>query len=189
MSKTPTAVFKATQPELIDAYEARTTELWEEYREKVQALQRNWGVEQLSCRGDWDGGQFVTGYVPATHRDEPMTGFRKDRDSGFMVPAKRTAEGKAIVQRIKDVHYKPGKKPGLPSTIMGEGFMGPMALRKLNGTWYAYTTVPLRKPDATGSDDLREVDRELWEPVKLSAYFLDAEAQEQADDVKEEDRG
>lgn len=186
MSKTPTAVFKATKPDLLEAYETRTTELWAEYREAVKALQQEWGVEQLSCRGDWDGGQFVTGYVPAEYKDEPMQGFRKDRDSGFMVPAKRTAEGKAIVQRIKDVHYKPGKKPGLPGTIMGEGFMGPMVIQKLNGIWYAYCTVPLRKPDAKGHDDLSEVDRELWEPVKLSTYFLDAEAQEQADAAKED---
>jgi hypothetical protein len=190
MSKTPTAVFKATNPALIDAYEQRTTELWAEYRETVKALQQEWGVEQLSCRGDWNGGQFVTGYVPEDRNEEPKPGFRKDRDSGFMVPAKRTAEGKAIVQRIKDVHYKPGKKPGLPGTIMGEGFMGPMVIQKLNGTWYAYCTVPLRTPGADGfgyrGDDLREVDRELWEPVKLSAYFLDAEAQEAADAVKED---
>lgn len=183
MPNTPTAVFKATQPELIDAYEARTTELWAEYRTKIKALEQEWGVAQLSCRSDWNGGQFVTGYVPASHKDEPKPGFRKDRDTGFMVPAKRTAEGKAVVARLADVHYKPGKKPGLPSTIMGEGYMGPMVIRKLNGTWYAYCTVPLRAKDSGWGDDLREVDRELWEPVKLSAYFLDAEAQEATDAV------
>lgn len=185
MSKTPTAVFKCLQPELIDAYEARTTELWTEYRAKVTALMAEWGVAQLSCRDDWNGGQFVTGYVPQDWKEEPRPGFRKDRDSGFMVPAKRTAEGKAIVQRIKDVHYAPGKKPGLPGTIMGEGFMGPMALRKLNGTWYAYCTVPLRDDAAYGRSSLSEVDVQLWEPVLLSEYFLAAEAQEAADAVKE----
>jgi hypothetical protein len=178
MSKTPTAVFKATNPALIDAYEQRTTELWAEYRETVKALQQEWGVEQLSCRGDWNGGQFVTGYVPEDRNEEPKPGFRKDRDSGFMVPAKRTAEGKAIVQRIKDVHYNPGKKPGLPSTIMGEGFMGPMVLKNLNGTWFAYCTVPLRDDAVYGRSDLREVDVQLWEPVLLSEYFLALEAEE-----------
>lgn len=182
MSKTPTAVFKCRQPDLLEAYEQRTTELWEEYRGKVKALERNWGVTQLSCRGEWNGGQFITGYVPANRNDEPMPGFRKDRDTGFMVPAKRTAEGKAVVQRLKDVYYKPGKKPGLPSMVHGEGYMGPMSIRKLNGTWYAYCTVPLRTPDAMGSrgDELSEVDPTIWEPVKLSQYFLDAEAAEEA---------
>lgn len=188
MSKTPTAVFKSKAPEVIDAYEARANELWAEYRDKVKALQEEWGVEQLSCRDDWNGGQFVTGYVPASHKDEPMPGFRNDRDTGFMVPAKRTAEGKAIVQRIKDVHYKPGKKPGLPGTVMGEGYMGPMVLRQLNGTWYAYCTVPLRKGDErnphTGS--LSEVDVQLWEPVKLSEYFLDLETHEAANPAPKE---
>lgn len=186
MSKTPTAVFKCAKPELIDAYDQRTTELWEEYRAKIKVLEQEWGVTQLSCRGDWGGGQFITGYVPASYQDEPKSGFRKDRDTGFMVPAKRTAEGKAIVQRLKDVHYRPGKKPGLPSTIMGEGFMGPMVIQKLNGTWYAYTTVPLRsETDARGSrmDGLSEIDPTIWEPVKLSQYFLDAEAETETQDA------
>lgn len=178
MTKTPTAVFKARAPHLIDEYEARTTALWEEYRAKIKALQEEWGVEQLTCRDDWDNGQYVTGYVPKDWKEEPKPGFRRDSKTDFMLPAKRTAEGKAIVQRLRDVHYAPGKKPGLPSTIMGEGFMGPMALRKLNGTWYAYTTVPLRDDAAYGRSDLSEVDVQLWEPVLLSEYFLALEAEE-----------
>jgi hypothetical protein len=177
VSRTPTAVFKATRPDLIDAYDQRTTELWEEYRAKIKALMEEWGVEQLSCRDDWNGGQFVTGYVPARSED-PKPGFRKDRDSGFMVPAKRTAEGKAHVQRIKDVHYAPGKKPGLPSTVLGQGYMGPFTLRKLGGVWYAVLTVPLGSPEERGSS-LREVDRDVWEPAKLSEYFLAVEAEEE----------
>jgi hypothetical protein len=178
MPKSPTAVFKCRAPQLVEDYEQRTTVLWEEYRGKIKALMEEWGVEQLSCRDDWNNGQFVTGYVPKEYSEAPKPGFRKDRDSGYMVPAKRTAEGKAIVQRIKDVHYNPGKKPGLPSTIMGEGFMGPMVLKNLNGTWFAYCTVPLRDDAVYGRSDLREVDAQLWEPVLLSEYFLALEAEE-----------
>lgn len=182
MPKTPTAVFKCLQPDLIEANEQRTAELFAEYREKFKALRQEWGVAHLSCRSDWDGGQYVTGYIPANYEDAPKPGFRKDRDTGFMLPAKRTSEGKAIAQRLKDVHYKPGKQPGLPSVVMGEGFMGPMTLRKLSGTWYASCTVPLREGDAQNPhmDSLREVDRDIWAPAKLSEYFIAAEAEGEA---------
>lgn len=189
MTKTPTAVFKCRAPELVEAYEASSTELFDEYRAKVKALQEEWGVgPQMSVRSGWDNDQRVTGYVPEDRNEEPKPGFRKDRDTGFMVPAKRTAEGKAIAQRLKDVHYKPGKKPGLPNTVMGEGYMGPMVLRQLNGTWYAYCTVPLRVGDARNPhmDSLSEVDVQLWEPVKLSEYFLDLETHEAANPTPQE---
>jgi hypothetical protein len=179
MSKTPTAVYKCLQPELVDAYEKRVEEIYAAYRVKTKALMEEWGVEELCQRSNYDG-NWITGYVPKDWKEEPKPGFRKDRDSGFMVPAKRTAEGKAIVKRLEDVQYVPGRKPGLPKMIWGEGYMGPMSIEKLNGTWFAYCTVPLREPDAKGSrgDGLSEVDPAIWEPVKLSEYFLAAEAQE-----------
>lgn len=179
MSKTPTAVFKCLQPDLIDAHETHTEEVYAAYRVKTKALMEEWGVEQL-CRNSSDDATWITGYVPATYQEAPKPGFRKDRNSGFMVPAKRTAEGKAIVERLKDVQYKPNRKPGLPKMIWGEGYMGAMVIRKLDGTWFAYCTVPLREPDAKGSraDGLSEVDPAIWEPVKLSEYFIAAEAEE-----------
>lgn len=184
----PTAVFKCLQPELVDAYEAQTDERYAAYRVKTKALMEEWGVEELCQRSSWDG-TWITGYTPASYKDEPKPGFRKDRDSGFMVPAKRTAEGKAIAERIKDVQYVPGRQPGLPKIIWGEGYMGPFSLARLDGTWFAYVTVPLREPDAKGSrgDGMNEVDATIWEPVKLSEYFLAREAEDEK--KKEESNG
>lgn len=176
MTKTPTAVFKCLQPDLIEAYERSTTTLWEEYRTKIKALEQELGVDTLLCNSGRRG-QFVTGYVAATRDEAPKPGFRREAHSDYMKPALRTKAGKDVAARLKDVAYQPPKKPGLPDLIWGEGFMGGMSLQKLGGTWFAYTTVPLgdRDPNNTG---LNEVSDSIWEPAKLSEYFLAAEAEE-----------
>jgi hypothetical protein len=106
-----------------------------------------------------------------------MPGWRREAHSNYMKPALRTKAGKEVAARLKDVAYKPPRKPGLPDTVLGEGFMGGFALRKQQGKWFGYCTVPLgdREPRNTGLDG---VDPGLWEPVKLSEYFLALEAEE-----------
>jgi hypothetical protein len=175
MSKTPTAVYTCRQPDLLDAYDQSTTDLWEEYRAKIKALEQEWGVDTLLCSSG-SRGQFITGYVAPTRDEAPKPGFRREAHSDYMKPALRTKAGKAVAERLRDVAYEPPKKPGLPDMVWGEGYMGQFSLRQLGGTWFAYTTVPLgdRDPNYTG---LNEVDPALWEPAKLSEYFLALEAE------------
>lgn len=179
MSNTPTAVFKARNTQLIDDYEAAANARFEKYKAKAIALKNELGVEQLAVNSGW-GDIRVTGYVEEDRHADPKPGWRRDAKTGFMKPALRTPEGKAIGQRLKGIWYSAGEKPGLPGVVMGEGFMGPFVLQKLGGIWYAYITVPLR----SYADDLREVDRELWEPAKLSEYFAAVEAAEESKDAE-----
>jgi hypothetical protein len=177
MSKTPTAVYKSRAPHLIDEYDAATTERFEEYKAKAVAFKNELGVEQLSVNSGWDDIR-VTGYIDPDRHADPKPGYRRDSKTGFMKPALRTAEGKAIAERLKGIRYVPGKKPGLPGVIMGVGYMGPFSLQKLDGEWYAVLTVPLEDDPEQRARTLREVDVQLWEPAKLSEYFLAVEAAE-----------
>jgi hypothetical protein len=178
MTKTPTAVYTCHLPEQIDAYEAHTTELWEQYQAKIKTLQEEWGTEQLLCSSGRRG-QFITGYVAETRTEAPMPGFRREAHSDYMKPALRTKAGKEIAARLKDVAYEPPKKPGLPDMVLGEGFMGGFSIRKMGGVWYAWCTVPLPEGEER-QRSLREVDPGLWTPAKLSEYFLAVEAEEAA---------
>jgi hypothetical protein len=179
MTKTPTAVFKSRAPHLIEEYEAKANARFEEYKAKAIALKNELGVEQLAVNSGW-GDIRVTGYVDPDRNAEPKPGWRRDSKTGFMKPALRTPEGKAIAQRLKGIWYVAGEKPGLPSIVMGDGYMGPFTLKKLGDAWYAYITVPLRSYAA----DLNEVDVQLWEPAKLSEYFSALEAAEESQDAE-----
>jgi hypothetical protein len=179
MSNTPTAVFKSKAPHLIDEYEAKANARFEEYKAKAIALKNELGVEHLAVNSSW-GDIRVTGYVEPDRSADPKPGWRRDSKTGFMKPALRTPEGKAIAQRLKGIWYAAGEKPGLPGVVMGEGFMGPFVLQKFGDTWYAYITVPLRSYAA----DLSEVDVQLWEPAKLSEYFAAVEAAEESKEAE-----
>ena len=182
MSKTPTAVFKSSAPHLVEDYEAKANARFEEYKAKAIKLKNELGVEQLAVNSGW-GDIRVTGYVEPDRNADPKPGWRRDSKTGFMKPALRTPEGKAVGQRLKGIWYSAGEKPGLPGIVMRDGFMGPFTLQKLGGTWYAYITVPLRSYAA----DLREVDRQLWEPAKLSEYFAAKEAEQSAVEASADD--
>lgn len=181
MTKTPTAVFKSRDPQLIDEYDLDTSARFEEYKAKAVAFKNELGVEQLSISSAWDDIR-VTGYVEADRNADPKPGYRRDSKTGFMKPALRTVEGKAISERLKTIRYVPGKKPGLPGVVMGVGYMGPFTLQKYGDDWYAVLTVPLEDDPEQRARTLREVDVQLWEPAKLSEYFAAVEAAE--DDPK-----
>ena len=112
-SKIPTAVYICRQPELIDAHDAITTELWEEYRVKIKALEEEWGVDTLVCSSGHRG-QYISGYVEPDRKADPKPGFRREAHSDFMKPALRTKAGKVIAERIKGVSYVRPDLPGLP---------------------------------------------------------------------------
>lgn len=175
-TKTPTAVYTCLDYARIEEYNTLTSALWDDYRAKIKVLEEELGVDTLLCSSGRRG-QYITGYVAKDRHEEPKPGWRREAHSDYMKPALRTKAGKEIQARLHEVAYEPPKKPGLPDMVWGEGFIGGFAIEKINGEWFAYCTVPLGDEQKRASA-LREVDRTLWAPAKLSEYFLAAEAAE-----------
>lgn len=172
--KPPTAVFKCTTNSIVDEYEALINKLWAEYQERANAKAAELGKE-LCSRSSYDG-VWITGYDEPDRSVKAPAGWRRDSATGFIMPNQRSKAGKEIAADLNSISYRPPAKPGLPSLVWGEGFMGQMGMHKLGGDWYAYVTVPLgdRTPEQTR---LSEVDPDLWEPTKLSAYYAALEAE------------
>lgn len=175
MSKRPpTAVFKCRDNSVINTYEQTIEKLWEEFQKRAEAKALELGKE-LAQRTSYDG-VWITGYVEPNRLAVPPAGWRRDTNSGFIMPHLRSKLGKQIGADLNAISYHPPGKPGLPKIVWGDGFMGPFNLKKIGEDWYAYVTVPLgdRDPNNTG---LNEVDPALWEPVKMSTYYNALEAE------------
>jgi hypothetical protein len=172
--KPPTAVFKCTTNSIIDEYEATINKLWAEYIERAKVKEQELG-KPLCSRSSYDG-VWLTGYVEEDKSVRAPAGWRRDAATGFIVPNQRSKAGKALALELESISYRPPAKPGLPSLVWGDGYMGKFGMQKLDGDWWATVTVPLgdRTPEQTR---LCEVDEDLWEPSKMSAYYAALEAE------------
>jgi len=180
MSKQPTIVFKAKQPELVEEWEQDRAKRWASYCRYLESMQDRygkdiavWNAMPLSIR--------ITGYMPVNWNDEPAPGFRRDSKTRAMMPAKRTAEGKAIDKEFAKHSYKRHQPPGLDEMIFGDGYMQPWQIKQVGSDWYAYLTIPLEggkiRPFApnAGGVIVGDIDLGLWEEVKLSEWHHMAE--------------
>lgn len=162
MSSNPAVVFKCRQPELMDNWEALQDQLWADWKIGQARLREELGVETL-VQNSGMGGVFISGYAPRDGSEEPKPGFRRDRKTGYMLPALRTPEGKRWQGRLYEVRYSE-KIPGVPPRVIGGGYMGVFKREKIGADWYAWLGFD------PGESQLARVSPDIWEPVKLSAY-------------------
>ena len=159
-------VYRAKHNAPLEEWDAEYAARTKRYNDACIALEAELGrklVENAGLRG-----AFITGYQPQSRNEDPKPGFRFDKKTGYMYPAKRTPEGKEHAKRLNNVSFRVPQKPGLPEIVMGGGYMGPLHVEKLDGQFFAtlgFDPIDERHPE------IRGVDLNLWEPVKRSAYW------------------
>lgn len=167
-------VYKCKEPLVLDSYGiARKVEL-DEFNARCDEFKASLGGKDLHGISYFDGGWAIQGYTMEQYGDEPLPGWRRERNSLQAVPAKRTPEGKAIAQELNKLYLKGNKYPGVPESVSCEGFrIWPRAERLLEGWWLTFSKEPY-------PEELDRIDAELWRPARLSEYYAMKEAEEGA---------
>lgn len=171
----PTAVFKATDPARIDAWKAELDAGYERFNERLKEYGERIGRHNFSIRRGW-WELWVMGYQDDDPKAAPLNGWRRDRDSGICVPYRRTNVGKVVDAELEALKFTFPTIPGMPQVVLGDGYMGVILAQKFGEDWYAWTTVPLRGDDEGllnphDMNSLKEVDRDLWQPAKMSEFW------------------
>jgi hypothetical protein len=169
---TAAVAFKTTQPELIAAYLQAREEITAAWRAKVDAFQVSVGGREVFGTSFFDGGWAVQGFCTPNSFAEIPEGWR--REGKFKaVPAKRTPEGLEHAKTLATLRLAGNSYPGCPDILFAEGFSIFPRVQKIGENYFlTLSKVPLNEPG-------NALDREIWEPVKLSAYHAaieDAEA-------------
>lgn len=164
----PAVVLKCKKPELMREWTEKKVIADEKWKEDTARIAKELGKETLTMR---EGGLFrcVTGYQENDRNEPPLEGFRKDSKTGYMLPAKKTPEGREWAKRLNAVSLDFGNRPGLPNIVMGERYLGPFKVEEIGSDWFASLTFN------ADSRDLNEVDYDVWESVKLSEYYVAVE--------------
>lgn len=162
-------VYRAKDNAPLEEWQAELDARTARYHQACTELEAEFGRKLVENNGF--RGAHITGYATDAWGEAPKPGFRYDKKSGFMYPAKRTPEGKEIAQRLNAVSLRVPAKPGLPEIVMGGGWMGPFHIEKLGGELgHFYATLGF-DPTDEHHNDLDQVDLDLWEPVKRSEYW------------------
>lgn len=185
MHRPPTAAYKAKNQDQIREHMDLADARWAAYQDHIKTMQAELGKEGLMAFTTMPLGARLTGYTPDSPSEEPLPGFRYDRKLRYMVPAKRTPEGKEAHRRLTEVTYSRGSVPGLGEMVFGAGRMQPWHLREIAGEWYAYLTIPLDDGQPRpfhlnpGGAVVGDIDLELWDKLNLSQYLDILEREEQ----------
>lgn len=174
----PVTVWKSKNPSAMDKYMEERKKVTDAFYAKVDAFKESIGGRNIVGFRSIDGGFSVTGYTLESRSELPAPGWRRDGASNRAVPAKRTPEGKAISEQLKDLYVPAEIYPGSPRFMhtpmdpeTGEGYIMSPRAQKIGDDYFL--TLP-NKPDAKSA---AEVDPALWEPAKLSEYHAAQEAQ------------
>lgn len=148
----------------------------------------------------FDGSFSVSGFkvegVGFTSRVPLPTGCRYDEKSKSIVPARRTDEGKALAQQMRDLTFTFPHIDGLGGIVFGfHDSIPPQdevrhsspcystgwkfhTFDRLDGTTEVYATLPIGCFD-TRPRDAAPVDETRWEKVRLSAFHAAREDHEE----------
>lgn len=170
---TVAVAFKTKQPELIADYLAAREEAVAAFNTKVDAFKATIGGREVFGIRFFDGGFSVSGYRAVKYGEDLPAGWRYDGAKKDVVPAKRTPEGKELAKTLATLYLPGNSYPGCPDILFAEGFSVFPRVNKVGDDYYLTLSKTLRDEKAN------EIDPEVWEPVKLSAYHAaieDAEA-------------
>jgi hypothetical protein len=171
----PTAVFRCTDPVRLDAWKAELDAGYETFNRRLKEYGERIGKHNFSIRRGW-WKLWVMGYKDDDPKATPLNGWRRERDSDVIVPYRRTNVGKVVAAELEALEYTFPHPPGMPNMVLGDGYMGVVSAEKFGGDWYAWTTVPLRPADSGLADSLKEVDTDLWTPIKMSEFWTAKES-------------
>lgn len=171
-------VFRCKQPLVLNAYDTqRDVDIavfkaaCDQYKLAVGNVAALHGIQF------YDGGFAVTGWRQQDASLPLPIGWRRDGASYRIMPAKRTAEGKALARELNSLELKGNTYPGVPNvlatgTVNGQGFhIFPRTEKTGDDWWLTLSKMPCNR-------DLAKIDREFWEPAKLSEYYAAKEAAE-----------
>lgn len=170
-------VYRTRDPEVLAAYRAAWDAI-RAYVDAVKAVLDEYGAGEYQVWTDANGfhpGQICGIDIPEDR--DPPEGWRMQGD--YAVPDKRTGKGRALCKALESVTH-PGDPlsalDGMPSLVFtGTGLARPGAVPLEDGTglYVTWTTGPEQCRDG-------EVDRAIWERVKLSEYHAAKEAAAEA---------
>lgn len=125
-------------------------------------------------------GRQVIGVRHDPHEPVPA-GWRRDSHDRFMIaPARRTRPGRQIGERLDALEYPdpmhemPGGMPYIAMNAAWTRFLKAHRIHKVDGAVYVVWAADLEPGDAS------HIDPEVWERVKLSAYYAAVEAEQEA---------
>lgn len=167
---TDRTVYRTTNPSILARLRATLAAI-DEWPPKVEALMEDLGVGGRKIWYD-----AVTGEVFGVSRDgdEIPEHWRYDQRKNCLVPRRSTKPGRAIAARLGSLRRPdPRALKGMPNrTFAADGSsLLTSGVDEIDGAVYVTWGAAIRE---------REVDLNLWEPVKLSEYYTVLEAQEAA---------
>jgi hypothetical protein len=169
---TVAVAFKTKNPALIADYFAAREVTASDWRAKVDAFKSSIGGREVTGTSFYDGGWAVTGYRAEKYGEELPAGWRFDGAKRDVVPAKRTPEGKEIVQTLAGLTLHGDRFPGCPGILFAEGFSVFPRVAKIGDDYFLTLSKVPREEKANA------LDPDIWEPVKLSEYHAALEAAE-----------
>lgn len=173
----PAVVWKSLDPSAMDKYMEERKKVTDAFYAKVDAFKESIGGRNIVGFRSIDGGFSVTGYTLESRSELPAPGWRRDGASNRAVPAKRTPEGKAISEQLKDLYVPAEIYPGSPRFMhtpmdpeTGEGYIMSPRAQKIGDDYF------LTLPNKPEEDRGETVNPDLWAPAKLSEYYAAKEA-------------
>lgn len=174
----PAVVWKSLDPSAMDKYMEERKKVKDTFYAKVDAFKESLGGRNIVGIRGIDGRFSVTGYTLESRSEVPAPGWRRDGASNRAVPAKRTPEGKAISEQLKDLCLSAEIYPGTPRFMhtptdpeTGTGYLMSPYAEKIGEDYFLILP---NKPEAKSA---AEVDPALWAPAKLSEYHAALEVQ------------
>lgn len=171
---TVAVAFKTKNPALIAEYFAAREVTASGWRDKVDAFKASIGGREVIGTSFFDGGWSVTGYRADKFGEELPAGWRFDGARRDVVPAKRTPEGKAVVETLAGLRLPGNTYPGCPDILFAEGFSIFPRVTKIGDDYFLTLSKVPREEKAN------EIDPGIWESVKLSEYHAALEAETEA---------
>lgn len=168
----PAVAFKAKQPTLIADYLAAREATKADFNNRVTAFQESVGGRTPFGTRFFDGGHTIEGFRAEKYGEDLPAGWRFNGSRLDVVPAKRTAEGKAIAKQLAELALPGDKFPGAPRIMHAEDHALFPRVTKAGDDYY----LTLSKAPLT--DIGVDLDPEIWEPVKLSAFHTALEQTE-----------
>lgn len=181
MPRTTATAYKATDPKIVSDWLDQRDADHKQFKADASAFAAQYGRKSLVQRTNGLGDSytvFAIGLDPDGFADVPE-GWRVDSKTGYIVPAKRTPEGKAAAAELSKIQYT-SCAPEMPHFVhsvsdpqTGGGFFGGFSVEKVGQDYYATIGFELDESSKKAAES------DLWEPVRLSAYWAAVEEAEQ----------
>lgn len=163
---------KCLDPQKLDDWEAAREIQVGLYNASCEAFRETIGGRNLVGIRFYRGGFQVTGFQMESYREALPKGWRQEGGTNNAVPAKRTAEGKAIAKDMQELYLPDCNHPGVPKHLHCEGFSIFPSVTKIGTDWWlTMSKQPYEK-------DMEQFDSELWRPARLSEFYAAKEAAE-----------